>query len=240
MKRVVLALAVLLSGSFLAASAQASGDEYYERGEYGGRGYYGGGYGGGYYEGKFYGVVEAMPAGSVFGTWRVNGREVVVTERTFIKEEYGRLGIGAQVEIKGGGNPFMAYEVEVKGGGRAMMGPPPSGFSRPMPPPVIGGSPNPPMPPPVIGGPPANPTMPPPTMPGAALIPFSGSVEAMPQGSLLFGMWKIGGKDVVITDRTIIKQQNGQLALGAQVEVKGSGGIPFIAYEIEVKARVTR
>ncbi|WP_417914566.1 DUF5666 domain-containing protein [Candidatus Electronema sp. JM] len=230
MKRAVFALAVLLSGSFLAASAQASGDEYYERGEYGGRGYYGGGYGGGYYEGKLYGVVEAMPAGGVFGTWRVNGREVVVTERTFIKEEYGRLGIGAQVEVKGGGNPFMAYEVEVKGSGRAMMGPPPAGFSRPMPPPVIG------------GGVPANPPMSPPAsaMPGAALIPFSGSVEAMPQGSLLFGMWKIGGKDVVITDRTIIKQQNGQLALGAQVEVKGSGGIPFIAHEIEVKARAIR
>lgn len=230
MKRTVLALAVLLSGSFLVASAQASGDEYYERGEYGGRGYYGGGYGGGYYEGKLYGVVEAMPAGGVFGTWRVNGREVVVTERTFIKEEYGRLGIGAQVEVKGGGNPFMAYEVEVKGSGRAMMGPPPAGFSRPMPPPVIGGVPaNPPMMPSSV-----------PAMPGAALIPFSGSVEAMPQGSLLFGMWKIGGKDVVITDRTIIKQQNGQLALGAQVDVKGSGSTPFIAHEIEVKARAIR
>uniref|UniRef100_UPI0040572D73 DUF5666 domain-containing protein n=1 Tax=Candidatus Electronema sp. TaxID=2698783 RepID=UPI0040572D73 len=214
MKKVLFSLAAVLACSFAAASSYASGDEYYEhRGRYG--------YGSGYYEGKFYGPVESMPQDRIFGMWRIGGREVLVTERTFIKEEYGRIGLGAHVEVKGGGNPFMAYEVEVKSGGRAMMGPPPGNFAPPVPPPAMG-------PPPA----PANfpPAMPPPALPPA----ISGPVEAMPQG-ILFGMWKIGGKEVIVTDSTLIKQQNGPLAPGAQVEVRG-GGIPFIAHELEVKA----
>jgi len=224
MKNVFLSLAVALACSAVAAPSHASRDEYYEHGE---RYEYGGGYGAGYYEGKFYGIVESMPPGGIFGMWRIRGREVLVTERTFIKEEYGRVGVGANVEVKGGGNPFTAYEIEVKGGGRAMMGPPPANFPPPAPPSAF--------PPPAIGGPPSTPPLPPPARAGAVLIPFSGAVEAMPQGGL-FGMWKIGGKDVIVTDSTLIKQQNGPLAPGANVEVKG-GGIPFIAHELEVKAR---
>lgn len=146
-----------------------------------------------------------MPPGGIFGLWRIRGREVLVTDRTFIKEEYGRIGVGAQVEVKGGGSPFTAYELEVKSGGRAMIGPPPANFP---------------------------PAAPPPARIGTL---FDGAIETMPQGSL-FGMWKIGGKDVIVTDSTLIKQQNGPLAPGAQVEVKG-GGIPFIAHELEVKVK---
>lgn len=218
MKKAFLSLAVALACSAVAAPSHASRDEYYEHGE---RYEYGGGYGAGYYEGKFYGIVESMPPGGIFGMWRIRGREVLVTERTFIKEEYGRVGVGANVEVKGGGNPFTAYEIEVKSGGRAMMGPPPGNFA-------------PAAPPPVMGNPPANfpPATPPPAMVG---IQFDGAIEAMPQGSM-FGMWKIGGKDVIVTDSTLIKQQNGPLAPGAQVDVKG-GGIPFIAHELEVKVK---
>lgn len=221
MKKVLFSLAAALTCAFAATSASASGDEYYERGEgyeHGGR--YG--YGSGSYEGKFYGPVESMPQGGIFGMWRVGGREVLVTERTFIKEEYGRIGLGAQVEVKGGGNPFVAYEVEVKSSGRAMMAPPPGNFPPSAPPPAMG--------PPSGNFPPASP--PPPAMVGTQ---FDGAVEAMPQGSM-FGMWKIGGKEVVVTDSTLIKQQNGPLAPGAQVNVKGSG-IPFIAHELEVKVK---
>jgi hypothetical protein len=206
MKKVLFSLAAALTCAFAAASASASGDEYYEHGRrYEHDRYYGGEYGS-YYEGKFYGIVESMPPGGIFGMWRIRGREILVTERTFIKEEYGRIGIGAQVEVKGGGSPFTAYEIEVKSGGRAMMGPPSGNF------------------------PPAIP--PPPAMAGTQ---FDGAVEAMPQGSM-FGMWKIGGKEVIVTDSTLIKQQNGPLAPGAQVNVKG-GGIPFIAHELEVKVK---
>ncbi|MGR0480577.1 MAG: DUF5666 domain-containing protein [Candidatus Electronema sp. V4] len=208
MKKVFFALAAVLACSVSQVHASEYGErgEYYEHGE---RNEHDGryGYGSGYYEGKFYGLVESMPQGGILGMWRIGGRDVLVTERTFIKEEYGRIGLGAQVEVKGGGNPFMAYKVEVKSGGRAMMGPPPANFVPPAPPPPAM------VPPPAISGP----------------------VEAMPQGSL-FGMWKIGGKDVIVTDSTLIKQQNGPLAPGAQVEVRG-GGIPFIAHELEVKVK---
>jgi hypothetical protein len=205
MKSAVLSLAVVLTCSFFSASSQASEGEYYERGgeryEHGerysddGRGYYGRGY----EESKFYGAVEAMPQGGVLGTWRIGGRDVVVTERTFIKQEYGPLGLGAQVEVKGGGNPIMAYELEVKSRGRAMTGPAPA------------------TPPPAMGG-----------------MKFYGAIEAMPQGGMLLGTWRIGGRDVIVTQRTLLKQQYGPFAPGAQVEVKG-GGAPFTAYEIEVK-----
>jgi hypothetical protein len=197
MRSTVLSLAVVLTCSFFVANAQASRDEYYEHGERYEHGR--GGYGGGYYEEyKFYGVVEAMPQGGIDGIWRINGRDVLVTRNTYIKEEYGRLGLGAQVEVKGNGNPFAAYEIEVKSSGRAM------------------------------GSAPLN--APPPAM---GLTKFYGPVEAMPQGGFL-GKWRIGGRDVHVTQQTYIKQQYGPLGIGVQVEVKGSGN-PFTAYELEVK-----
>ena len=190
MKNAFLSLAITLACSSLAASSYASGDEYYEHG-----GRYE--YGSPSYEGKFYGPVESMPSGGIFGMWRIGGREVLVTERTFIKEEYGRIGVGAQVEVKGGGNPFAAYEIEVKNGGRI----------------------------------PSTPVPPPPAMMGG--LKFYGPVEGMPQAGRE-GMWRIGGRDVVVTPSTLIKEEYGRLGIGVSVEVKGSGN-PFTAYEIEVK-----
>lgn len=200
MRSAILSLAVVVTCSFFTVNAQASRDEYGERYEHGeryeGRGYYDDG-GRRYEENKFYGQVEAMPQGGRDGIWRISGRDVVVSPNTYIKEEYGRMGIGAQVEVKGGGVPFSAYEIEVKSSGRAMS------------------------PPPVMNG-----------------IKFYGPVEVMPQGGFL-GTWRIGGRDVLVTQNTVIKQAYGRLTPGAQVEVKG-GGAPFTAYEIEVKGAVMR
>jgi hypothetical protein len=209
MRGAIFSLAVVLTCSFFAAAAQASENEYGEHGEYyergeryerDGRGYYGDGS----YEGsKFYGTVEAMPQGGFLGTWRISGRDVAVTPNTVIRQLYSSLGIGAYVEVKGGGNPFTAYELEVKDGSGAM------------------GGPNPATPPPAMG-----------------LMKFYGVVEVMPLGGFL-GTWRIGGRDVIVTDRTYIKQEHGPFAPGVQVEVKG-GGNPFTAYELEVKGRVIR
>lgn len=70
------------------------------------------------YFSKFYGVIEWMPKDSKEGVWIISGKAVKVGNRTRIKEEYGRLSIGATVEVKG--NPstdlFIASEIEVKGG----------------------------------------------------------------------------------------------------------------------------
>jgi hypothetical protein len=67
------------------------------------------------YESKIYGTVEKLPQGEV-GTWIVNGREIVVTKDTRIKEKHGKAEAGAYVEVEGNGtgNTFTAYEIEVK------------------------------------------------------------------------------------------------------------------------------
>ena len=41
-------------------------------------------------ESKFYGTVQKIPPERV-GTWVVNGREILVTRETRIREEYGRV-----------------------------------------------------------------------------------------------------------------------------------------------------
>jgi hypothetical protein len=212
MKRAFLSLAALGAIAMFAASAQARRGEYgsrYERGEYG-RPYYGGG---GYYEaGKFYGPVEGMPPAGFAGIWRIGGRDVVVNQSTFIKQEYGPIGIGAYVEVKGGGNPFVAYELEVKRGGMPV---------NPMPP-AMGG----------MNAPPGSAGVgtPPPAMAG---VNFTGPVESLPPTGF-FGTWRIGGRDVIVNNGTRIKQENGPISPGTKVDVKG-GGNPFVAYEIESK-----
>lgn len=67
------------------------------------------------YESKFYGTVEKMPEG-IDGIWIVNGKEVLVTKDTLIKEKHGKAAVGAYVEIEGNisGKTFSAYEIEVK------------------------------------------------------------------------------------------------------------------------------
>ena len=67
------------------------------------------------YRSKFYGTVDNLPEG-LLGTWIVNGRSVIVTERTRIEEEHGRVLVGAYVEIKGksDGQTLHASKIEVK------------------------------------------------------------------------------------------------------------------------------
>jgi hypothetical protein len=72
------------------------------------------------YPGKFYGTIESIPEGRLEGIWIINGREVLVTPNTKIEEEYGRVTVGAYVEVKGNyiDRIFTAYEIEVKRGKR--------------------------------------------------------------------------------------------------------------------------
>lgn len=67
------------------------------------------------YESKFYGTVEKMPEG-IDGIWIVNGKEVLVTKDTVIKEKHGKAAVGAFVKIEGdlSGKTFTAYEIKVK------------------------------------------------------------------------------------------------------------------------------
>ena len=66
-------------------------------------------------ESKFYGNVEKIPSDRI-GSWTVNGREIVVTKETRVKEEYGKAVTGAYVEVEGTntGKVFAADKIEVK------------------------------------------------------------------------------------------------------------------------------
>lgn len=92
---------VLTTGMVLASEHERLEDRNYEHRER--------------YESKIYGTVIKIPEGSL-GTWVVDGKEVLVTKDTFIKEEYGKAVVGAYVEVKGNydGKTFKAYKIEVK------------------------------------------------------------------------------------------------------------------------------
>lgn len=68
------------------------------------------------YESKIYGTVEKLPPKGLSGTWIVNGREVIVTKDSVLKEKHGKAEVGAYVEVEGThiGNTFTAREIEVK------------------------------------------------------------------------------------------------------------------------------
>jgi hypothetical protein len=96
-----LILAVLFVGAGIASEYERRGGKDYERSES--------------HEGKIYGTVERIPK-DVIGTWVVNGKEILVTKETFVKEEYGKSEIGAYVEIEGSyiGKTFTAHKIEIK------------------------------------------------------------------------------------------------------------------------------
>ncbi|XOF32810.1 MAG: DUF5666 domain-containing protein [Candidatus Electrothrix sp. YB6] len=101
MNRALFALAAMLICLFWAGAAQASRDEGYERYRE---------------ESKIYGTIDSMPTSGFNGTWVISGREVEVTDRTRIKEKYGRAATGGYVEVEGfrDGNKLTAHEIEVK------------------------------------------------------------------------------------------------------------------------------
>ncbi len=70
--------------------------------------------------GEFYGTIEQLPDG-LYGVWVVDGRQISVTPSTKIEQEYGRVSIGAAVEVEGAyeGQNFQAYEIEVSRKGRS-------------------------------------------------------------------------------------------------------------------------
>ena len=65
------------------------------------------------------GVVQAMPASGLIGSWTIAGRAVRTDAATVIKQELGAIGVGAVVELKGvdeGNGVTLATTIEVKQG----------------------------------------------------------------------------------------------------------------------------
>ncbi len=69
-----------------------------------------------HYNNEFYGTVESMPKDGYEGIWVINGREILVTRDTFIKEKHGKVKAGVFVEVEGSftGKTITAHEIEVK------------------------------------------------------------------------------------------------------------------------------
>jgi hypothetical protein len=71
----------------------------------------------GYEEEEVEGLIEAMPATGVVGTWQVAGRTVTVTEATEIDLEGQTLAVGVRVEVEGvvqADGSIAASEIEVE------------------------------------------------------------------------------------------------------------------------------
>jgi len=66
---------------------------------------------------------------------------------------------------------------------------------------------------------------------------FSGYIESLPDTPGWIGDWVVSGRTVHVTDGTQIKQENGAVALGAYVEVKGwlqaDGSVDAIKIEVK-------
>jgi len=108
-KNILILSALMLGCSLFSGPVQASGDERRERSEYEGRERY-------REESKLYGVIEKMPENGFNGTWIINGKTVLVSDATRIKEKYGRAAVGRYVEAEGvrNGDSFTAREIEVE------------------------------------------------------------------------------------------------------------------------------
>ena len=50
---------------------------------------------------KFYGTVEQMPTGTLYGEWRIGGRTVHITTTTTLEQDHGPLEVGAYVQVEG-------------------------------------------------------------------------------------------------------------------------------------------
>lgn len=67
-------------------------------------------------ESKISGKVEKLPQ-DLIGTWVVEGKEIVVTKDTVIKEDHGKPAVGVYVEVEGyyTEKTFTARKIEIKG-----------------------------------------------------------------------------------------------------------------------------
>lgn len=68
------------------------------------------------------GLIEALPAGGLVGTWKVAGRDVVVTDQTKLEADHGPFVVGAPVDIEGfplPGGGVQATKIETEKGNGA-------------------------------------------------------------------------------------------------------------------------
>jgi hypothetical protein len=145
------------------------------------------------------------------GTWLVGPQRVEVAADTEIDQSAGPVGLGVWVEVVGtqtNHDPVQAQSIKVLA--RA------EGTPRVTRTPEPGRTPRPTMTP----------------MPHG--IEFEGLIESRPQTPN--GLWRIAGRDVMVTSQTEIEEDRGRAVVGATVKVEGwqSNSGPIVAREIKV------
>lgn len=66
---------------------------------------------------EFIGIVQEMPENGFVGTWKVSEKTISVTADTKIKEDDGKMKVGAKVEVEGmmeADGTVLAREIETE------------------------------------------------------------------------------------------------------------------------------
>ncbi len=162
------------------------------------------------------GVVQAMPASGLIGSFTIDGKPVQTDSSTKFDQEDGKIEVGVQVEVKGtkqANGPVLAIRIEVQTGVGSGPGSGSSGDDE-------------------VGSESEDET----DDDGEV----QGTIVSLPADGLL-GTWNVAGRPVIVVSTTRLDQEHGALVVGAIVEVNGlpdtSGAI--VASKIEVKSGTT-
>ncbi len=176
---------------------------------------------------RFRGPILYLPNDPNFiGTWLVGTQRVVVTSSTEIDQTEGAVRLGAWVEVVGtqkNHDPVQALRIKV--------------LARPEVPPTITRTPRPTPTPRPTRTPTPTRTPRPTVTPVMQKVEFEGRIESRPRERI--GLWRIAGRDVMVTMQTEIDQSHGPAEVGAWVKVEGwqvTNTGPVMAREIKVKA----
>ncbi|HMX25883.1 MAG TPA: DUF5666 domain-containing protein [Blastocatellia bacterium] len=75
---------------------------------------------------------------------------------------------------------------------------------------------------------------------GGIQVKFLGKIEKLPANNARVGDWVISGRTVSVTDRTVIKTEQGQVMIGALVDVEGVAQVngSIVASKLEIRGSV--
>ncbi|HMG34282.1 MAG TPA: S8 family serine peptidase [Blastocatellia bacterium] len=143
-------------------------------------------------ESRFTAAIQSLPAGSLIGDWVVGSTVVHVSQSTELRQDKGPFVVGATVEVRGAAQPDGSVNAT-----RIEVEDSGSGGGG-----GTGGG----------GGGGSG---------GGESTRFTGTVEMLPPSGFI-GDWVVSGKTVHVNSSTEIKQEHGNVMVGATVEVEGT------------------
>lgn len=171
-------------------------------------------------EANLVGRVNSMPAGTLIGTWVVQGVSFVTTNNTEFRQDKGAFAVGGCVEVEyvGAVQPFAATKIASKNGDDCSSNGTPTGS------PTLTTTPN------------STPVTPGATPSPSAEQEAYGQVESKPTSGLI-GAWVIGGVTYNAPAGAEFKQRSGPLVVGACAKVHyAPNTTPFTVREMESRS----